>query len=353
MKKLIVLLVIAMLMTSCCKGQLISMLPDQIYYADDSCTYYLPDYSSAIVPTDNCDVTYFYQFPASGALLLVGDVTEVSVVAGDASGNEHTIRFNVMLVDTIPPSFMVDTLLFNSLAHYQNETRTFHLTNWIGANGDTLQSPSDFGFWGYYTAKDVANIDIAKGSFASNTFVPWYEVDKDHPLYWEGWPQLQEVWNGQDSTTAAQFQSSAYFKRSIFYAEHDYELAAIKVYVSKQGNPTDYIYVNIFEVDADDNPTGSSLSHGVYEASELTTENEWYLVTMQSVNIENGKKYVIDMGAPGTDSDNRVTWMCNATRNSPIRWLRYTYDNGETWGKNEAMCYMFEVYGKNPIFAKL
>ena len=353
MKKLIVLLVIAMLMTSCCKGQLISMLPDQIYYADDSCTYYLPDYSSAIVPTDNCDVTYFYQFPASGALLLVGDVTEVSVVAGDATGNEHTIRFNVMLVDTIPPSFMVDTLLFNSLAHYQNEVRSFHLTNWIGTNGDTLQSPEGFGFWGYYTAKDVANIDVAKGSFASNTFVPWYEMDKDHPLYWEGWPQLQDTWNGQDSTTSAQFSSNTYFKRSIFFAEKDYQLVAIKVYVSKQGNPTKYLHLNLFEVDEDDMPISSSLSYGLYSVDKLGENNQWHLIQMQATNIEIGKKYAIDMGAPGTDNINRVTWMCNATRNSPVRWLRYTYTGGETWGKNSAMCYMFEIYGKNTVLAKL
>jgi len=353
MKKLIGLLVIAMLMTSCCKGQLISMLPDQIYYADDSCTYYLPDYSSAIVPTDNCDVTYFYQFPASGALLLVGDVTEVSVVAGDATGNEHTIRFNVMLVDTIPPSFMVDTLLFNSLAHYQNEVRSFHLTNWIGTNGDTLQSPEGFGFWGYYTAKDVANIDVAKGSFASNTFVPWYEVDKDHPLYWEGWPQLQDTWNTLDSLIPAQFRNTHYYKRSIFFAETDYELAGIKVYVSKQGNPTDGLYLNIFEINEDNNPIGSSLSHGWVGTEELTSDIGWVMVTMQSVNIEKGKKYAIDMGAPGTDDDNRVTWMCEGAAHDILHYLQYSYDDGDTWGTNPKTAYMFEVYGKNPVFAKL
>ena len=177
-----VLLILFLLLTSCCYSQIVSQLPDQIYYANDSCEYYLPDYTKAITVSDNCRVDYFYQFPESGFVISSGMVTEVSIVAGDDTGNERTIKFNVMLVDTIPPVFEVDTILFNSLSHYQHEYRTWHLYNWITAEGDTLQSPNGFGFWGYYTAHEVMNIEDPKCHPPQMTFVLRDSLPDGHPL---------------------------------------------------------------------------------------------------------------------------------------------------------------------------
>jgi len=183
MKKVILFLVTGNLLGSCCYSQFVNQLPDQVYFANDSCEYYLPDYTKVVTPTDNCEVSYFYQYPMSGSVLNVGTVTEVSIVAGDPTGNERTIKFSVVVVDTIPPSFVIDTVLLNSLSHYQDEIRTFHFVRWITARGDTLVNPSGFGFWGYYTNYDVLTLDVAKGTFMGSTFVPWNEVSPDHPLY--------------------------------------------------------------------------------------------------------------------------------------------------------------------------
>jgi hypothetical protein len=142
----------------------------------------MPDYTKAITPIDNCQIDYFYQYPESGFMLQEGVVHEVSIVAGDVTGNERTIKFNVILVDTIPPVFQIDTILFNSVAQYQNEHRTWHLYNWITASGDTLQSPNGFGFWGYYTMWEVAHL-TEPCEPTSMRFVPWDSIPEDHPLY--------------------------------------------------------------------------------------------------------------------------------------------------------------------------
>ena len=150
MKNLLVLL-LPFIVTGCCYSQLVSQLPDQIYFVNDSCTYALPDYTKIITPHDNCAVDYFYQQPDSGFELQEGVVTEVSIVTGDATGNERTIKFKVMLIDTIVPWFEVDTVLFKNLTDYQDETRTWHFTRFIHPNGDTTLTPEGFGLWGYYT----------------------------------------------------------------------------------------------------------------------------------------------------------------------------------------------------------
>lgn len=179
----VIFTIILALCTSCCYSQILVQLPDQIYYANDSCEYSLPDYTKVITVSDNCEVTYFYQFPESGFTLNIGAVTEVAIVAGDATGNERTIKFNVVLIDTIPPIFQVDTVLFNSLSQYQNEYKTWHLYNWITLQGDTLQSPNGFGFWGYYRNREA--LALASGATCipeRSIFIPLEELPDDHPL---------------------------------------------------------------------------------------------------------------------------------------------------------------------------
>lgn len=150
MKKIFLLLLTFMMLSGCCYSQLLQQLPDQIYFLNDSCTYYLPDYTKIIEPIDNCAISYFYQHPDSGFELQEGVVTEVSIVAGDATGNERTIQFNVVVIDTVPPWFRIDSTMFQNLTDYQDERRTWHLTRFIHPNGDTTLNPDGFGLWGYY-----------------------------------------------------------------------------------------------------------------------------------------------------------------------------------------------------------
>ena len=135
---LILVILVIMTFSSCCYSQLVSQLQDRIYFVNDSCTYSLPDFTKAITPIDNCDIRSFYQQPNSGTLLVEGVVTEVRIVAIDGTGNSRTVKFNVILIDTIAPTFEIDSILLDATSHYQNEVRTWHLWQFITARGDTL-----------------------------------------------------------------------------------------------------------------------------------------------------------------------------------------------------------------------
>lgn len=139
--KQITILFILVVMYGCCYSQLVNQLPDQIYFVNDSCEYYLPDYTKVITPIDNCDIRAFYQVPNSGFTLTEGVVTEVSIVAIDGTGNQRTVKFNVILVDTIAPTFLIDSVLLDGLSHYQNDIRTWCFYYFITARGDTLLTP--------------------------------------------------------------------------------------------------------------------------------------------------------------------------------------------------------------------
>ncbi len=145
MKKTILLLLIITSMTGCCYSQLVSQLQDRIYFVNDSCTYSLPDFTQAITPIDNCDIRSFYQQPNSGTSLVEGVVTEVRIVAIDGTGNSRTIKFNVILIDTIAPIFEIDSVLLDATSQYQNERRTWHLWRFITARGDTLLTDEGWG----------------------------------------------------------------------------------------------------------------------------------------------------------------------------------------------------------------
>lgn len=110
MKNLLLLFVMLLGLYSCCNGQPITDLPDQIYYATDSCDFFLPDYSEELEVKDNCCVEGMTQNPPPGTKLTVG-TTAVTILAMDCAGNSTTLNFNAIVVDNIPPEFWpVDTI---------------------------------------------------------------------------------------------------------------------------------------------------------------------------------------------------------------------------------------------------
>jgi len=350
MKKSILFLIIVASLSGCCYCQLINQLPDQVYFVDDSCQYYLPDYTEVISVSDNCGISYFYQFPESGSVLQLGDVTEVSIVAGDISGNERTIKFNVFLVDTIPPEFHVDTVLFNSLSQYQNEYQTWHLYNWITANGDTLQSPEGFGFWGYYTATEIMNIDDPKCSPPISTFVAFEDLPDGHPLkpIIEPDPIIQAFDKNIDRTglRTAHWYNAEYIKRQFFFPSDTYRISYLMLALAGEGSPGNLI-VDLLEMDSIDQEI-NNVSSGILESGILGTVEdgvEWYYIVMDDALLFPDKKYCLQAHAPQTSNGNELFWWTNDGNPIDNQYLMYSYNDGAEWGYNYEGGYLFQIMG--------
>ena len=77
-------------------------ISDTVNYYTNNCDYTIPDYTSLLNTTDNCDlIPTITQVPAVGALITSDTV--ISLLATDDSGNSSSCSFNLTLVDTIKP----------------------------------------------------------------------------------------------------------------------------------------------------------------------------------------------------------------------------------------------------------
>ena len=112
MKK-IILLSIIVLLSSC--GCLLSQIPPQYIYCGNDCQGILPDYRNKVTATDNCGPVTLTQTPEAGYILgYPGLTVKVTIRATDNSKNYKQIKFDVTLLDTIPPvidstGLLVDT----------------------------------------------------------------------------------------------------------------------------------------------------------------------------------------------------------------------------------------------------
>jgi len=108
MKKALVVLTALVLVGCTCIGQ----IPDQIAYVGADCTVPLDDFTSQVTVSDNCPGLVIQQTPDPGTLLQAGDpVTVVTITATDVSGNQESISFNVVAIDTTPPVITPDASL--------------------------------------------------------------------------------------------------------------------------------------------------------------------------------------------------------------------------------------------------
>lgn len=107
MKKIFLLSIIVLLSSCSC---LLSQIPPQYLYCDEDCQVPLPDYRTLVKATDNCGIVTITQSPAAGFIMgFPGASIEVRIRAEDNSKNFKQVRFNVTLLDTIPP--VIDTTL--------------------------------------------------------------------------------------------------------------------------------------------------------------------------------------------------------------------------------------------------
>jgi len=121
MKRAIFLISLFTLISCTCLPQ----IPPQYLYADGDCQAELPNYLQAVSVLDNCGNATLTQEPLPGTILDASNpYIQVKIVATDISGNTDIERFDVLLMDTIPPEIIIiDSTLFNNTTvfYHKNE----------------------------------------------------------------------------------------------------------------------------------------------------------------------------------------------------------------------------------------
>jgi len=169
MKKLIGFLIVAALAACTC----LSQIPDQLVYVDQNCEAILPDYTSDVVITDNCDYVDTTQVPVAGTMLTSAQpTTQVVITATDISGNYASISFNVVLVDTIAPTIQAGPgLLTYNFTNFGKIHNVFH--QGMIAYHDTLRAlyPETVDQDTSYRHDKLLTISNLNSRFASTSFV--------------------------------------------------------------------------------------------------------------------------------------------------------------------------------------
>jgi len=147
-------------------------IPIQTLYADENCQATLPNYLIYFDVFDNCGGAIPTQNPPAGYILDAGSpYVEVTIEAVDISGNINTRRFDVVLLDTMPPEIRVDSSFFTLtwqqnkaiLMTYQhnieNHMRRYYRQYWDSIKYDhnlvTWQSLNHTYAAGYYPNTDI------------------------------------------------------------------------------------------------------------------------------------------------------------------------------------------------------
>lgn len=119
---------ICLFITGCCS---MAQITTQFYLANDSCTFYLPDYTEIVTVSDNCEVKSYIQTPTSGTRLQAGSDIIVTLRAEDFDGNISSMQFDVILIDEMPPKFHIPDTLLIPTGMWQNAIRTYHFYTYV------------------------------------------------------------------------------------------------------------------------------------------------------------------------------------------------------------------------------
>lgn len=169
MKKLFTLLLLATLISCRCLPQPIAM---QIVYVDENCEAVMPDYVHVpwITARDNCEGLTITQRPAAG-VILTEQYNEVMIKAEDPWANADSIKFDLFVIDTIPPEIIVgDSLLSDCLngdtsylldAFQASIKPHIDSTTWHNSNYVVISSPDGTHIGALYD-KDLAVITANK-----------------------------------------------------------------------------------------------------------------------------------------------------------------------------------------------
>ena len=133
-----------MALTGCCT---LAQIPTQFYMANDSCTFYLPDYTQIVTVSDNCEVMQYIQTPTSGTKLQAGSDIIVNLRVEDYTGNVSSIQFDVVLIDQMPPKFHIPDTLLTPTGMWQNAIRTYHFYTYVQDTGTATNRAKMYHFY--------------------------------------------------------------------------------------------------------------------------------------------------------------------------------------------------------------
>jgi hypothetical protein len=108
-----------------------AQISTQFYLANDSCTFYLLDYTEIVTVSDNCEVMAYVQTPEPGTRLQAGSDIIVTLEVEDYSGNISNMQFDVVLIDEMPPKFHIPDTLLIPTGQWQNAIRTYHFYTYV------------------------------------------------------------------------------------------------------------------------------------------------------------------------------------------------------------------------------
>jgi len=119
MKKLIIFLVIA----GCCACSCWPQISTQYIQADQNCEGILPNYLQWVTVKDNCQGVIPTQDPLPGTILDAANPwLTVTLEAKDISGNLDQRKFDVILIDNVPPELIIDPSGFaDTIAYHRND----------------------------------------------------------------------------------------------------------------------------------------------------------------------------------------------------------------------------------------
>jgi len=109
-------------------------------------------------------------------------------------------------------------------------------------------------------------------------------------------------------------------------------LNMVSLYLHKQGNPNYTVTISIYNVDANNKPTGAPLCSTTLAASSLTTTATWYTYTFATgCQVSTGSRYAIVLSGSGGDFSNRVNVRYNMSGGYSRGVFGSSSNSGGTW----------------------
>lgn len=252
----------------------------------------------------------------SGQKLVPGEDIKVYLQATDCSGNKKSMQFDVVLIDTLPPTFFYDSSLFFPAGMYQNEYRTYLLYFTVDS--------SEIDEWGNYPTT------LAYRNLYGN-------APRD---------------NVKDTTGVHEnfFKSPGHRKRQFFTSGYNYIVE--EIYLPMRSiHPLGTglkgkLLIDVWEMDEDDQYI-KKVAETIENLSYITSRDQmtWHRIPMTGIDtIRVDQKYCVEISVPEASDTNQLTWWTNRGI-FENKYLMYTYTAGEEWGYNYEGNYMFELWG--------
>ena len=184
MKKLLYFLMIMTLAS--CSTCMIGQIPPQYIYVDSTCGAALPDYLPMITVIDNCEVDTVWQSPTRGTWLTV-PTTTVLIRATDNFNNFTDMMFTVTLIDTIPPTIILnDTTLITRVDDIIDDL--YDKADWMLARHQSwldvnVLSDSIFVDWDHYNDIHITWASPEKFLFGTGMRVHTWQSENDTLIF--------------------------------------------------------------------------------------------------------------------------------------------------------------------------